>query len=140
MMNRTRDWPERMHEAIEAARERPFRWGEHDCALFACGVVLAMTGTDLAGEFRGLYGSGEEAERIVSDSGGLKALCGSVAARFGLAEIPRAYARRGDVVLVPAGPGGSLALAICDGRFALSTQESGLVAVPMASAVKAWRV
>ena len=54
-LRRLEDWPERLAEAIEAANERPFSWGRHDCCLFACDAVMAMTGVDPAKPFRGKY-------------------------------------------------------------------------------------
>ncbi len=42
------DWPARLRTIIEAARERPFSWGQHDCCLFASDAIEAMTGVDPA--------------------------------------------------------------------------------------------
>jgi len=49
------DWPSLMNQAIDAARDMPFQWGHHDCALFAADVVKAITGCDYAQSWRGRY-------------------------------------------------------------------------------------
>ena len=54
-MQRYPDWPSRLERYLQAARGRPFSWGENDCALFACGAVAAMTGEDPASRFRAGY-------------------------------------------------------------------------------------
>lgn len=136
--NRLEDWPTRLNQAIQAARWRPFVWGEHDCCLFAANVVRAMTGNDPAADLRGRYRSRSGAGRLIKDAGGLDALVDRMARAAGLSPIPVAYAHRGDPVLVETE--GGPALGICCGpRIACATHE-GLVFVDRARALKAWRV
>ena len=36
-------------------KDSEFAWGENDCCLFAANSILAITGTDIADDFRGKY-------------------------------------------------------------------------------------
>ncbi len=134
-MRRFEDWPRRLAAAIEAARGRPFSWGEHDCALFAAGVVRELTGEDLAASFRGRYRSKAEAVAILGARGGLEAVATSA---LGAPLGTPALAQRGDVVLVQTDEG--LALGICCGPHAAVTGPQGLAFAPMPAWLKAWRV
>lgn len=135
-MTRFHDWPERLHAAIEAARARPFAWGAHDCALFACDVVRAMTGEDPGREFRGCYGTAAGALRALRrrDAGDLEC----AAARLCGDEVAPALARRGDVVSmpVPSGP----ALGICIGPRVALVGPDGLIFPSLADGRRAWRI
>ncbi len=113
MMTRHPDWPERLKAAIEDARDLPFAWGTNDCALFACNVILEITGVDFAAEFRGRYDDRRGAIRTLNEIAGLglEALADHLAEKHNIAEVPVAFAQRGDVMLMdmPTGP----ALGIC---------------------------
>ena len=54
-MTRLDDWHARLAAYVYEAGRTPFAYGAHDCALFAAGAVAAMTGTDLASDWRGRY-------------------------------------------------------------------------------------
>ena len=43
-MPRIDHWERHLIAAIEAARDRPFRWGRHDCATFAFDLRRDLTG------------------------------------------------------------------------------------------------
>ena len=138
-MERCPDWPERLKAAIESARDEPFAWGTNDCALFACNVILEITGVDFAEEFRGRYRSRRGAIRALNKIAGLglEKLADHLADREGIAEVPVAFAQRGDVMLMdtPTGP----ALGICIGGEVAAPQENaGLAFVPAATARRAW--
>ncbi|HEY1844473.1 MAG TPA: hypothetical protein VGH05_06385, partial [Buttiauxella sp.] len=49
------DWQRQLVNTLQAAKQRPFLWGEHDCALFAADCVKAMCGEDFASAYRGTY-------------------------------------------------------------------------------------
>lgn len=151
---RTADWVWWLEQAIATARTREFAWGTHDCCLFPCDAVLAMTGVDLARGIRGRYRSLRGALRILRSAGGLESLAVAIAARHRLAEIAPGLARRGDIVLVDVGtstagcyrlelgPGDPSCLAVVGlaGTDALGAGRSGLVEVPMPFWRRAWRI
>src|SRR5690606_29484057 len=57
-------------EFIAAEAEKPFRWGESDCVSTAARWVLLHAGVDLTPAV-GVYGTADEAERAMSEVGGL---------------------------------------------------------------------
>ena len=128
-------WPHYLEEAINAARAEPFRWGRHDCGLFASDCILAMTGTDPAAEFRGQYQSALGAARILRRLGGL---AGLVASRGYPEHATLLYAQAGDVVYLQRGR--TEALGICVGSRVAFLGATGLVFAPLTEASRAWRV
>lgn len=141
---RFHDWPSRLLRTVAEHRRKPFCWGGHgggsDCCLFVCDCILAMTGRDPAAPFRGRYRTAGGAYRALRRycGGGL----GDIAAACGYAEIAPAMAQRGDAVLVHAPecqPEG-VALGLCMGVRIATQSVAGLVFVPRARAVRAWRI
>lgn len=119
---------------IERARELPFRWGSHDCSLFACDVVEKLTGVDHGKDFRGRYKTERGAARMIRDRGGLRKIATDALG----SEIPPLTAQRGDVVM--AVENGREALGICIGEKCAFVGIDGLTFQPMARVVAAWRV
>ena len=62
-MTRLKDWEQRLSRLILDSLERPFEWGQHDCALWISNAVLAMTGSDPAEHYRGTYSTARGAWR-----------------------------------------------------------------------------
>lgn len=136
-LRRREDWPERLAASIEAARCRPFRWGAHDCVLWSAEVVAAMTGTDLAADWRGSYDDALGARRLLQRLGASDAarLAGNLLGN----SVPVAQARRGDVVAIDTLDHG-LALGICTGQQTAFTGPEGLLFAPTLGCVQAWWV
>lgn len=134
------DWPERLAAALDEARSRPFAWGAHDCGLFACDLIRAMTGADPACDLRGSYASRSGACRALRRlaGGGLEPAVAALAERFVAPEIPPVLAQRGDACLLDLEHG--LTFAICCGTHAAAAGPEGLAMVPMARARRAWRI
>lgn len=128
---RLADWRPRLVAYVEAVRARPFGYGSHDCALFAAGAVQAMTGVDLAADFRGRYTSLKE---------GLKLARGAHLAvlQSSFQPIPTAFAGVGDIALI--GEVGVPAMGVFDGEMILVLREEGLGLIPRAAATSAYRV
>lgn len=53
--DRLPDWRARLTVYVTASPAPVFAYGRHDCALFAAGAVMAMTGQDFAAGYRGRY-------------------------------------------------------------------------------------
>jgi len=136
-LTRVEGWPAKLSAAIEAGRTRPFRWGQHDCALFACACIEAITGVDLGAQVRGRYHCADEAEAIMEAVYGVPDVGGVADSLLG-EPVPVTLARRGDVVLldITHGP----ALGVCVGAVAAGAGPEGLVYVPMQRWLRAWRV
>ena len=129
-------WERRLAAAFDAHALMRFSWGIHDCCQMGLDAIEACTGTRppiLP------YGSEREAARLLRELGGMEAAaqmcCGGAPA------IDCALAQRGDLVLVtePTSMFGH-AFAVCAGRAVLAPAEFGLVEVPAARHVRAWRV
>lgn len=131
MLARLPDWRPRLVAYLDGVRARPFAYGQHDCALFAAGAVEAMTGTDLAAEYRGRYGSLKEGLKLVK--GGHLAIL-----RAHLRPVAPAFAQVGDIALI--GEVGFPALGLVQGETILVLREDGLGLMPRAAATSAWAV
>ena len=133
-MKRRADWPKRLHTQIEAARQRPFEWGRHDCAAFATAVAAALTGEDPVAQLRGSYTSAWGAERVMATHGGLAGLIN----KYYGEPIAIAQAGRGDLVLAERDNGP--ALGVCLGSVAAFAGPDGLAFLNMNEGRLAWRI
>ena len=131
------DWPERLAKFIDAARIKPFVWGENDCCLFAMDCVQAITGQDLAQPYRG-YTSQTQALRLLNRSGGVAGIAEAVAAKYDIPEITPLTAQRGDVCLFDIGRGNTLGIRA--GEHIYAPGFKGLIGFPALQAVRAWRI
>jgi hypothetical protein len=138
-MQRKPDWAKHLLAEIQAASDRPFSWGEHDCALFACNVVNAMTGTDPAREFRGKYNTKAGSARLSISYGGIGKLAEAIALQCGAPEIKPSLAQRGDVCLIDLGDGDEV-IGVCLGDKVASSTTVGLAFLPFRLVTRAWGV
>lgn len=69
MSSRFPDWQQRLTAYLHGIARLPLEYGRHDCALFAAGAVLAMTGVDFAADWRGRYTTRRGGLRIMRRSG-----------------------------------------------------------------------
>jgi hypothetical protein len=135
MIERASDWETRLHDYLASMANAKHVYGETDCALFASGAVLAMTDYDPAAEFRGKYKTELGAARVLRKIGN-----GDLESTFDakFPEMGVAFARRGDIVWDGQNAG------ICFGAFGFfmgaEDIDDGLVRLPRAAFVKAWRV
>jgi hypothetical protein len=133
MSTRIRTWQEALAACIAERQARPFAWGDQDCARFPAACVQAMTGADPMAAVPA-YSTAAEAARIIGAAGGLGALA---AARLGPEVLPAA-AQVGDVGLLA--NDGRECLAVWGGDCWLAAGEQGLVRLPLAAALRVWRV
>lgn len=97
MGSRLKGWEARFARYVESHRDRPFEYGVNDCVTSAAAAIEAIHGVDPMEPFRDRYHDRKSALRLVADFGGLLPLaraCGC------FEEVPSAYVRRGDVVIV----------------------------------------
>jgi hypothetical protein len=120
---------------IAAEVEKPFRWGETDCVSTAARWVQIHAGIDLLPAV-GTYSTAEEAERALSELGGLAVAVNRVMRKAGFqkAEAPQP----GDIGLVV--HAGKLCLAVHGGGFWFSHDEAGLIGAPLSAVWKAWSI
>lgn len=138
---RVTNWPRALGAFFESRRAMPFAWGANDCCLFACDGITVITGIDPAQDLRGTYSDALGAARVIQSLGGIEAIAATRCAEHGFAELPSVkLAQRGDVLLHTHAESERYTLALCDGRNALTPGASGLVTVPLARCLRAWRV
>ena len=128
-------WEQILAAAILAARDRPFVWGQHDCATWAFDLCRDLTGgPDHAALWRGQYRTARGSQRVLSRLGwetleaGGRALLGAPLAD------PR-LAQRGDLVL----GGAPEAFGVMAGAHVIFVAPDGLVSLPLSRARLAWR-
>jgi len=140
---RIQHWETRaLHEFLLARAAMPFAWGSNDCALFAADGILAMTGVDIAADFRGKYS--DESSALLA----IKSVCGGstvadaavyCAEKHGLPEWPRPlFAQRGDLVVFQNGASAAAGLVHLSGKHVAAVGENGLYRVSITSVVRAW--
>ena len=133
---RVANWISRLAARLEAARDTPFVWGQHDCATWAFDLRRDLTGgEDVAARWRGRYRTQMGAARVLRRLGwpSLEA-----AGRDLLGDpLPSPLlAQRGDMVLGGEDP----AFGICIGAQAAFVAQEGLVRLPLDRCHLAWRV
>lgn len=130
---------------VKANQKTPFVWGKFDCALFAANGIQAMTGVDIASDFRGKYTNEAGAWSTI------KAVCGGstvadaaayCASKHGLKELTHPLkAQRGDLVIVEDSGRLISGLVNSNGRHVVTAGENGLnPRIPISSVRRAWRV
>jgi hypothetical protein len=125
-----------MHKAIDAKKETTFKWGSHDCCMFAADVVQAMTGEDWASEFRGKYSTKDGAIEALQTIG-KGSLYHTIRGKFGNPK-PLAQAKRG--WLMGKKTGDWLALGICTGTHTLFAHKKGWNEVKTLECDYAWEI
>lgn len=120
----------RLDAVIQAAIERPFSWGTHDCITFAADCVDAVTGSDPLNGLRGAWCGQFSALRRVARMGGMRAV---VASALG-PEIAPAMATVGDIGMLQNG-----AAVVCNGAQWLGLGELGLMRMGRECVAHAWR-
>lgn len=96
---RQKGWRLRLVAALQQLERVPHEWGGNDCWLGLAGsVVEAITGTDIAAPYRGLYSSREGALNALRNLG--FATLDELVADL-LPDVPLGDARIGDLAFVP---------------------------------------
>lgn len=134
-MNRLPDWERLLSDYLASMHAAEYAYGRLDCGLFAAGAVIAITGIDPAGPFRGRYTTARGAARALRryGAGNLEKTLDSLFERK-----EPAFAHRGDLVW------NGEAVGVCAGGYALfiaaEGQDGGLVRVQRADLRGAWAV
>jgi len=89
------DWDIRFNEYLIAVRDREFRYGVHDCCIFAADAIHEMTGVDPMAEFRGRYDSVETGRQALREIGA-GTLLKTLYKKFGK-PLPGAFGCKGDL-------------------------------------------
>ena len=137
-LRRLDGWRSRLADELARQRHDPFAWGDHDCATgFAARIIEAITGEDLAAEFRGKYRSPVGALRLLKRAG-VDSL-GDFAALH-LPEVEPAFARVGDIGIVPSDNAVKQGFCMIDASNLLVLTEAGHGHSPRSDLIRAFRV
>jgi hypothetical protein len=135
-----------MEKFLLAKAATPFVWGTHDCALFAADSVQAITGVDIASDFRGKYHDEDTAIQTIREITGIEnptvedaaAYC---AAKHGMQELKHPLmAWRGDLVVLEESGRVIAGIVHLNGRHIVAAGEDGLKRLPITQVKRAWRV
>ena len=136
----TRAFPDFLRSRVDT----PFKWGVQDCCLFAADAVQAITGTDIADDFRDKYTDEPSAFALIKSVTGGTTVADAVAycaTKHGLVEnVHPLMAKRGDLVVIA--NGGSLIAGVVhlNGSQVISVSEAGPVRLPITSITRSWSV
>ncbi len=137
-LSRRADWRLRYDACIESLRRRPLAWSETDCVIgLGAGVVEALTGVDLAAQWRGTYVDEAGALAAIAAAGadGLIDLVATM-----LPQIHPSEAQIGDLVAVVAGGPIGFGLGAVNGERVFVMMPRGLGTVDLDLAVTGFRV
>lgn len=129
------DWRQRLRAYISECRRKPFRPGQHDCALFAAGAVEALTGMDPAASWRGKYRSLKAGQAALQEAGFTDHI-EAVASLF--PEVPPSLAHVGDLAVVDGDT--APALGVFQGAAVFVLRPDGMAVVDRMEVRKAFRV
>ena len=123
----------------------PFAWGKQDCCLFAADGVQAITGVDIAQDFRGNYTDQTSAFALIKSITGGTTVADAAAycaTKYGMQEWKAPLcARRGDLVAVKNNDGQIIAgIVSLNGRDVLCMSETGVINLSIRQVVRAWKV
>jgi hypothetical protein len=144
MVQREQNWEMLLHNFVESRKKQPFKYGINDCALFVADAIQAMTGTDVAADFRGKYTDMLSSLAIIKQvTGGTTVEDVAVFefAKSGIKELSTVkLAQRGDVVLCNNEGAPALGIVYLNGIDGLFVGTDGLFKVAVLACRRAWRV
>ncbi len=125
-----------IEEFIAAEAEKPFAWGETDCAATADRWVQLVRGFSPMALYGRMHAGEAEAQAWLAEPGGIAIAFNRVMreSRFQRTKTPKA----GDLGLVPFD--GRMCIAIHAGSFWFSRHADGLIGAPLDNVWKAWAV
>jgi hypothetical protein len=141
---RAHDWEMRLHAFIESEKHKPFAWGTHDCCIFAANWILALTGVDIAEDFRGKYTDEASCNALLAKLGYADVaamIAAQLTVKWQFPAVQPNFAHRGDLIQVQQPTGPALCVVGLNGKHAHGVSDKGLVRMrTYHDAVKAWRV
>lgn len=136
MIKRQENWREALIKYLGEAAQIPFKAGQHDCAIFAADAVRAMTGVDLAVDWRSTYSTLNGGIAALNAAGFVDQI--AMAAEH-FEAIPIAFANPGDLAVVKRGK--LRALGVVQGaNIYLLAKGKGIHIVPLLAAKSGFRV
>lgn len=139
-VKRFENWQPLLIESIKSKIGLDFKYGEHDCCLSICDNILAMTGVDVAEEFRG-YTTLAEAKVFRKKHKGVRGIAEYITKKFNFPEILPGFAGAGDVVLVQDDKKEfHLSMVELNGIKVITAEDGGWNYWDRTEIVKAWKI
>lgn len=140
MIRRQPEWVISLDELIRKNEKTPFKYGDFDCCLFVCDAIQAMTGVDVAADFRGKYQSEIGAAKFMLKFAGVRGIAEMVAGEHGLEKVGLNFAGRGDGVYFEPNGAGAVGIISTCGKQIVAAGEVGCVFFPKTDAKICWRI
>ncbi|MDE2099248.1 MAG: hypothetical protein KGL39_18485 [Patescibacteria group bacterium] len=142
-LQRAQHWATRaLHHFLIERAKTSFAWGTHDCALFAADGILAMTGVDIAADFRGKYHDEASAFALIRQLTGGSTVADAAAWCAKKSGMPEwkfpLLAQRGDLVVLEESGRLIAGLVHLSGRHLVCAGENGLHRLPVTDIRRAW--
>ncbi|WP_263378698.1 DUF6950 family protein [Granulicella paludicola] len=144
-IKRTEHWATReLDQYLRDHAKDEFRWGVQDCCLFAANSIEAMTGVDIADDFRGKYNTQAQAFALIKSLTGGATVADAAAhcaTKHGLTEWSSPLlAQRGDLVVIQDGDQLIAGIVHLNGRHVISIGAGGLKRLSIRNVTRAWKV
>ena len=150
-IKRSQHWlTQEFDTSLKESQHTPFKWGSNDCCLFAANAIQAMTGVDIADDFRGKYTDEISAFALIKTVTGGTTVADAAAhcaSKHGLTEwldksnkpLPL-MAKRGDLVVVTNGTNVIAGVVDQSGKYVAAMSETGIIRISIRSIQRAWHV
>jgi len=148
-LERKEYWDTRaLNDFLWARAHQPFAWGRNDCALFVADAIEAMTGWDIAADFRGYIDEAGAFAAIRAVTGAAADATVTVenaaeycARKYGLEEFEYPLeAKRGDICTLEESGRLILGLVHLNGAQIVTAGELELKSFPITQVRRAWHV
>lgn len=141
---RPHDWEHRLHAFLESEKAKPFAWGTHDCCIFAANWIQALTGVDIAEDFRGKYSDEASCNALLAKLGYADVdamITAQLTVKWQFPVVHPNFAHRGDLIQVEQPTGSALCVVGLNGKHSHGVSEKGLVRLrTYHDATRAWRI
>lgn len=136
---RKSDWPTQLTNYIESKKEVKFRWGKHDCAMFAFGAIDAMTETRFIEHLSKRWHSKKSADAFIKKVKGVEHLLARIAKVYKWKRQAANVAQRGDMMVYRIN--GEITLAVCVGASSVAPgKKKGVTLIPAVQAIYSYKV
>lgn len=139
MVDKVIQWRRNYDELMKLSATKPFRWGEHDCVMFAAKALDVQYDLGIVNytDANLYYDDEAGAVALIEEYGGLEGLVTDV---LGVDPLPPGLLTVGDIVLYDYDSTDfPHALAVHDGHQLLIPTQVGLGSLRMERAIKGWR-
>lgn len=143
-ISRKQTWQSDLHTFLLERANSPFVWGVRDCSLFCADAIYAMTGTDIAADFRAQYHDETTAFAAIKKITGGSTVADAAeycAAKFGLTEWKHPLmAQRGDLAIIENDGRLIAAIVHLNGIHVVTVTDKGLSPFSISDIKRAWHV